>query len=135
MPRQLRFVPTANALVEVTTRTIQGRLLLRPTPPINQAIVGVLGRGQKKYGMVVHCAVALSNHIHLLLSPTDAQHLSEFMNFVNSNIAREVGRLVDWTEKFWGSRYHAIAVSEEKEAQMGRLLYFLKNSVKENLVT
>jgi len=103
-------------------------------PPINQAIVGVLGRGQKKYGMVVHYAVVLSNHIHLLLSPNDAQHLSEFMNFVNSNIAREVGRLVDWKEKFWGSRYHAIAVSDEKEAQLGRLLYFLRNSVKENLV-
>jgi REP element-mobilizing transposase RayT len=134
MPRPLRFVPTPNALVEVTTRTIQSRLLLQPTVPINQAVVGVLGRAQKKYGMVVHFAVVLSNHVHLLLSPTDAKHLSEFMTFVNSNIAREVGRIVDWKEKFWGSRYHSIPVSDEREAQLGRLKYFLSNSVKENLV-
>ncbi len=47
----------------------------------------------------------LSNHYHLLLAPTDAKQLAEFMTFVNSNIAREVGRLVDWKEKFWGRRY------------------------------
>ena len=31
MPRPLRFVP-ANSVVEITTRTLQGRLLLRPSP-------------------------------------------------------------------------------------------------------
>ncbi len=66
MPRPLRFVPTANALVEVSTRTIQSRFLLRPTRAVNLATVGVLGRGQKKYGMTVHFAVAMSNHVHLL---------------------------------------------------------------------
>ena len=134
MPRPLRFLPAPGALVEVTTRTIQGRHLLQPTPSINQALLGVLGRAQKMYGMVVHFAVVLSNHYHLLLAPTDAQQLADFMGFVNSNIAREVGRLVDWKEKFWGRRYQAIVVSDEIEAQLGRLEYFLANSVKENLV-
>jgi hypothetical protein len=95
MPRSLRHVPAPGTLVEVTTRTVHGRLLLKPTPPINQAILGVLGRAQRLYGMVVHLVVVLSNHYHLLVAPTDAKQLAEFMGFVNSNIAREVGRLVD----------------------------------------
>jgi hypothetical protein len=101
MPRSLRYVPAAGILVGVTTRTVHGRLL-QPTPPINQAVLGVLGRAQRIYRMVVHLAVVLSNHYHLLLAPTDAKQLADFMGFVNSNIAREVGRLVDWKEKFWG---------------------------------
>jgi len=32
MPRGLRFVPEGGALVEVTLRTTQSRLLLRPGP-------------------------------------------------------------------------------------------------------
>ena len=134
MPRPLRFVPTSGGLVEVTTRAIHGRLLLRPTPATNQAILGVLGRAQKMYDMVVHSVVFLSNHYHLLLAPTDADQLSGFMTFVNSNIAREVGRLVSWKEKFWGRRYHSMVVSDEKEAQLGRLAYHLSNCVKEGLV-
>ncbi len=56
------------------------------------------------------------------------------MGFANSNIAREVGRRVDWKEKFWGCRYEGIVVSDEVVVQLGRLEYFLKNCVKENLV-
>jgi hypothetical protein len=134
MSRSLRHVPAPGTLVEVTTRTVHGRLLLKPTPPINQAVLGVLGRAQRLYGMVVHLAVVLSNHYHLLVAPNDAKQLAEFMGFVNSNIAREVGRLVDWKEKFWSRRYQGIVVSDEVLAQLGRLEYFLANCVKENLV-
>ena len=134
MSRSLRYVPAPGALVEVTTRTVHGRLLLKPTPPINEAFLGVLGRAQRLYGMVVHLVVVLSNHYHLLVAPTDAEQLAEFMGFVNSNIAREVGRLVDWKEKFWSRRYQGILVSDEALAQLGRLEYFLANCVKENLV-
>jgi hypothetical protein len=94
MSRSLRYLPAPGTLVEVATRTVHGRLLLKPTPPINEAILGVLGRAQRLYGMVVHLVVVLSNHYHLLVAPTDSEQLAEFMGFVNSNIAREVGRLV-----------------------------------------
>ena len=35
MSRHLRFVPDGGALIEVTCRTIQGRLLLRPSQQLN----------------------------------------------------------------------------------------------------
>ena len=44
MGRKLRYLPEEGALVEVTCRTLQGRLLLRPSPELNDIAAGVLGR-------------------------------------------------------------------------------------------
>jgi len=115
-------------------RTLHGRLLLRPSPRANDLIVGVVGRAQHKYGMRIHILVFLSNHAHLLLSPESPQQLAAFMDYVAGNVAREIGRLHHWREKFWSRRYRAILVSHEEEAQVARLSYLLGNGVKEGLV-
>ena len=121
-------------MVEVTLRTVQGRFLLRPSTRLNAVVIGVIGRAQRKYGMKIHALVVLSNHAHLALSPESPQQLAAFMGFVAGNIAREVGRLHGWREKFWSRRYRAIVVSPEEEAQIERLAYVLANAVKEGLV-
>jgi hypothetical protein len=64
----------------------------------------------------------------------DAKRLSDFMCYLNSNLAREVCRLADWEDKVWARRYRAIAVSEEPEAQRRRVRYVLAHGVKEGLV-
>lgn len=133
MPRRLRFVPP-NTLVEVTCRTVQGRLLLRPSPILNEITLGVLARAARRAAVKVHAYAFLSNHYHLLVSVEDAQRLATFMNYLNSNLAREAGRLVRWREKFWGRRYQAILVSGEEEAQVARLTYLLAHGAKEGLV-
>jgi hypothetical protein len=46
MPRPLRFVP-ANSIVEVTTRTLQGRLLLKPSPELTDIILVVIGKAHR----------------------------------------------------------------------------------------
>jgi len=46
MGRKLRYLPEGGALVEVTCRTLQGRLLLRPDPELNDIAAGILGRSQ-----------------------------------------------------------------------------------------
>ena len=56
------------------------------------------------------------------------------MNYLNSNIAREAGRLHRWREKFWGRRYRPVPVSFEPEAQVARLRYLLSQGCKEELV-
>jgi len=133
MPRKLRHLPEP-ALVEVTCRTIHGRLLLRPSPKLNHRIVGILARAQKRTGMKVCAFVYLSNHCHLLLYPSDVQQLARFMAYANSNIAREAGRLHAWRERFWGRRYADVVTSHEPEAQEQRLRYLLAQGVKEGLV-
>jgi REP element-mobilizing transposase RayT len=132
--RRLRYVPEGGALVEVTCRTIHSRFLLRPGPLLNEIVIGVLGRAQRKYPTRVCGYVLASNHLHLLLDVDDAHQLCCFMRYVNSNLARKVGGLVGWRDKIWSRRYQAIVISPEEAAQAGRLQYVLSHGVKENLV-
>ncbi len=133
MSRKLRYLPE-EALVEITVRTLQGRYLLRPSAKARDRTIGVLARAQAMYGMRVCGFVYLSNHAHLLLRPTDVQQMAAFMGYVNSNIARELGRLHDWSERFWGRRYAGITVHQGVEDEERRLRYLLGQGVKERLV-
>ncbi|HSM51675.1 MAG TPA: transposase [Thermoanaerobaculia bacterium] len=135
MPRRLRYVPPGGALVEVTCRTLQARLLLRPSPLLSEITLGILGRAQRWSGVAIHAFVFLANHYHLLVSVSDAAQLAKFVGFLNSNLAREVGRIHEWKERLWGHRYEAILVSEEEESQVERLLYLARQGCKEGLVS
>jgi hypothetical protein len=133
MARPLRFVP-ANALVEVTTRTLQGRLLLKPSPELTDIILGVIGKAQNLYKMSIHAFVVMSTHAHFLCSPSSADDLASFMQFVNSNIAKEVGRLHNWPERVWSRRYRCIPIVDEQAAH-ARMRYLLGHGAKEGLVS
>jgi hypothetical protein len=132
MPRPLRFIPD-HSLVEVTTRTIQGRLLLRPSPELTDIILGIIGKAQALYGMTIHAFVFLSTHAHFLLSPSSAAQLALFMQFVNANVAKEAGRLHAWRDRLWSRRYRAIVVADDTAA-IGRLRYILAHGAKEGLL-
>jgi hypothetical protein len=133
MPRPLRFVPPSS-LVEVTTRTLQGRLLLKPSPELTDIILGVIGKAQELYEMSIHAFVVLSTHAHFLCSPSSADRLASFMQFVNANIAKEVGRLHEWPGRVWSRRYRCIPIVDEKAAH-ARLRYLLGHGAEEGLVS
>jgi REP element-mobilizing transposase RayT len=134
MPRKLRHIPEGGSLVEVTCRTIQSRLLLTPRAHVRETIIGILARAKRKYPVQLVCFSFVSNHFHAIAWVEDAARMSEFMRYLNSNLAKEIGRLADWREKFWGRRYQSIVISDEEEAQVARLKYVLSNGVKEGLV-
>jgi hypothetical protein len=113
MPRPLRFVPD-KSLVEITTRTFQGRILLKPSAELTDLLLGIIGKAQNLYGMTIHAFVFLSTHAHFLLSPTSAGQLALFMQFVNANVAKEAGRLHVWREGLWSRRYRSIVVADDK---------------------
>jgi hypothetical protein len=77
--------------------------------------------------------VIVSNHFHLLLSADNVKSLASFMCHLNGNLARELGRLHGWNEKFWARRYAAIPVLDDG-ALIDRVKYLLAHGVKENLV-
>jgi putative transposase len=134
MSRPLRFIPEGGALVEVTCRTLQSRFLLRPGGALDEIIVGVLGRAQRRYKVRFCGYMVASDHYHFLLDVDNALQLARFMGYVNSKIAREISRLYGWKDKVWSRRYQAIVVSSEEGAQIERLKYLLANGVKEGLV-
>jgi REP element-mobilizing transposase RayT len=133
MGRRLRFVPEGS-LLEVTCRTVQERFLLRPSANLNRIILGILGRAQRLYGLKIHAFVFMSNHYHLLVSPSSAQQLAAFMAYLNANLAKEAGRLHRWAHHLWSRRYRILEVTPEEQAQVGRLRYILAHGCKEGLV-
>lgn len=120
---------------ELTSRTIQGRFLLRPSGRLTQITIGILARAQRLSGAEVHAFVSLSNHLQPLASFVDVQQMSTFEWYVNGNLAREVNRLHDWSGTIWGRRYQPISVSDEEEDQVARLKYIVgQGCVKEGLI-
>ena len=133
--RKLRHIEPCS-LVEVVAKTFQHRFHLRPSPELRSIFLGVLAKTQQKYdGVKVHALTVLSNHYHMLVTPDDADALARFMGYLQGNLATEIQRLVDWRGKLWHGRYRAIPVSDEPEAQVGRLAYVLSNGCKEGLVS
>ncbi len=90
-----------------------------------------LGRAQRLYPIEI-CAFCFAlNHFHLWARVEDSERLSRYFN---SKLAREVARSTGWRDKVFSRRYQAILVSDEEEAQVGRLVYVLSHGSKENLV-
>ena len=113
----------AGSLVETCTRTVHGLPLLRPGPDADERIVGALGRAAEYYGIDIYAFAFASSHYHLLYGAQHGLQMSRFQCHLNSNIAREIGRLYDWREKFWSRRYRPMMISDEREAQRQRLKY------------
>ncbi len=133
MPRALRFQPDEWNVHFVTTRCFQGRYLLRPSDKVRAVVVGILERAAQRTSCKLHGAVALSSHMHLLVSSKCAADLADYMEFVNGNIARELCRLHKWSDKFWQRRYQS-AVCVDEASQVDRLAYLLSHGPKEKLV-
>lgn len=109
-------------------------MLLRPSPELNDRLLGLLGKAQAEFGMVIHAVAVLSNHFHLLVSPTQAHQLADFMGYFTSRLAQEVGRLQAWEGPVFPRRYRARPVSDEEPAQVEWLRYVLAHGCKEGLV-
>ena len=132
MTRPLRHI-RPGAVVEITTRAIQGRYLLRPSPKMTAILLGIVGRAAARYGIPVHAFFFASNHYHLIITVPDVRLLARFMCYLNSNTAREIGRMIHWKEKVWGRRYRHIEILDEA-AQIERLEYILQQGCKEGLI-
>ncbi len=118
----------------VTSRCYQGRLLLRPSPEVNEVVGGVLARALQQSADTVrlHAFTFASNHFHLLVWARGAA-LAGFMQYLRANLSKKVGKLVDWSGSFWERRYSAEPVLDDA-ALVGRLRYVLAHGVKEGLV-
>jgi hypothetical protein len=63
MARKLRFIPHARTLISITCRAVQGRFLFRPGPALNDLVVGVLGRAQRRYETAISAVFVMSSHV------------------------------------------------------------------------
>ena len=126
--------PNPGQLFEITTRSIDRRLLLRPSKDVNDIIVGVIGRAQHHYDVTIHAFVFMSTHYHLLATFASAKDKSRFIGFINCNITRKLNALNQRSGAGWQRRFTAIGVSKDRCTQERRLRYLLAHGVKEKLV-
>lgn len=133
MGHPLRRSPPGS-LVEITCRTAASRLLLRPSSLLNLLLIGVVAMAKRLCDCEICFVVFVSNHVHLLVQPKDEDALAKFMCFLNSNVAREVNRLLGSSGPFWQRRYRAVLQSGEEQAQIDYLVYLLSHGAKEGLV-
>lgn len=135
MPHHLRYQNAEWALHHVVSRCINGFSFLRPTPAIVQICKGVLGRALVMYSKrikLIHM-VFLSNHFHFLLESEDAHALSQFVQYLKSNLSRELAREHDWQGTMWQSRFASEEILDEESLEE-IFKYITENSVKEGLV-
>ena len=118
----------------VTNRTVQGRLFLTPTPTVNRFVGGVLARALATYRVSLYSFHFASNHFHLIVSAEHGGLLSDFVGYLEANIAREVGRHIGWRGPFWERRFSAEPILDD-EALRGRVVYTLSHGAKEGLVS
>ena len=116
----------------VTNRTVQGRLLLTPSPRVNALVGGVLGRALARYAVELFAFVFASNHFHFIARAAPGL-LSDFVGYVEANIAREIGRQIGWRGPFWERRFSAEPILDD-DALVDRVRYLLSHGAKEGLV-
>lgn len=126
--------PNPGQLFEITTCSLDRKLLLRPSKEVNDIIIGVIGRAQLHVDVQLHAFVFMSTHYHLLATAASADDMSKFIGFINCNITRKLNALNKRSGSGWSRRFHSIGVSRDRCTQQRRLRYLLAHGVKENLV-
>ena len=97
-------------------------------------ILAVLARAQSRYPAIsLYAFVFTRNEGALLLSSAEEQLVSRFMAYVDGEISRKVGRLLDWSGKMWAGRYRMAPILDE-ESITERLRHVLSRGVDEGPV-
>lgn len=121
-------------MVHVTSRTVEGRFLLRPGPRQKSLAIGCLHRALQGRDLHLHAVVIASNHVHLLLSPASVEEMALFVGRFKRLLTLATQRLHGWRGSVFAQRYDAVVVSDEEEAQLRTLRYVLAHGAKEGVV-
>ena len=100
MGRPHRFVDNESGIVELTSRCVQGRFLMRPSSQVNDRILGIIGRAQRLTGVRLYAFNFQSNHSHELAGVDSVEQMAAYECILKGNLARELGRHYEWKEQF-----------------------------------
>ncbi len=128
-PRQV--LPGTTSLV--TSRTAERRFFLRPSEKTNALVGYLLAVLSDRYGILLHVACVLSNHLHLVLTDPGAR-LPEFMRDFGSLLGRAINAsLGHWDSIHERDSYSAVAL-ETPDDVVAKMAYVLANPVAAGLV-
>lgn len=73
----------------------------------------LLERHTRQHGVAVHAYVLMTNHVHLLLTPNEADALGRALRHVNQSYAQYFNRRYQRTGTLWESRPHSCLVDAD----------------------
>jgi REP element-mobilizing transposase RayT len=128
-PRQV--LPGTTSLV--TSRTAERRFFLRPSAETNAIVGYLLAVLTDRYGVLLHVACVLSNHLHLVLTDPNAR-LPDFMRDLGSLLGRTINAaLGHWDSIHERDSYSAVSL-ETADDVIAKMVYVLANPVAAALV-
>ncbi len=108
--------------------------LVPDRPAINETVIGVVGRGQKRHRVRIHGVAFVSNHFHMVVTGANPEQIARFMQYVKGNLTRRINRLRGRTGTLWQGRYDMVRVPDDSRQQAQALAYVLAHGAKEGLV-
>ena len=116
------------------TRSIwQRRLLLRPSPRINQIVRYVLAVMADKWNIHLHASTVMGNHWHACVSDPDG-NIVEFERDVHHFITCAVNAAHNESGAIWDRSQSSRVQCLDGEALVGRIAYVMANPVEARLV-
>ena len=126
-----RVIPGTTYLL--TRRCARRQLLLRPSAIVNQIILFCIAFAAKRTGMVIHAVVALSNHIHIVLTDPEGR-IPEFTQWLFEYTAKCRNASLGRWENLWSSDPPSQLPLESPEDILDKLLYVFTNPTAAALV-
>lgn len=99
-----------------TRRCSERRFFLRPDSTTS-AVWYCLGWAAQKHGMVLHAAVAMSNHLHVVASDPRGVY-PDFLRDFHGLLARVVNAWRGRWEHFWDANRASAVLREDEAAQL-----------------
>jgi putative transposase len=72
--------------------------------------LSLLGEGRDRYGCSIHAYVLMTNHVHLLLTPTETQSVSRLMQYVGRHYVPYINAKYARSGTLWEGRFKASIV-------------------------
>ena len=95
----------------VVCRTNNREFFRIPLSEVWTLLVKELIKLQQENGLLVHSAVLMSNHYHLLVSTNVPFYLGEIMHRLQNTLSREINRQTQRINHTFGGRYKASLIS------------------------
>lgn len=131
MARPRRVLPGRTYLL--TRRCLERRYFLKPSPVVEHIITYCLALAAERFGILLHVAVAMSNHHHIVLTDVHG-NLPRFCHIFHSLVARLLNMHYGRSEFFWGPGSFSAVLLAEPEDILDKMAYALANPVAAGLV-
>jgi len=92
-----------------------------------------LAEGAKKYDIAIHAWVMMTNHTHLLVTPSDDNTVSLMMQYLGRHYVRRFNHVYNRTGTLWEGRFRSSLIDSERYV-LACYRYVENNPVKAKMV-